>query len=67
MELLELFGCDIHGLEIFVTDQPGELVVVGGPGWPHRCDACNQAWAQARTPQRVVDLVEDRPRLVAIQ
>lgn len=48
MEYLELFGCDTHRLEIFVTDRPGELVVVGGPGWPHRCVTCNAAWRDAR-------------------
>lgn len=64
MELLDLLGCDIHGLEIFVTDRPGELVVVGGPGWPHRCETCNQAWAQAR---RSAGDLTDRPRLIAVQ
>lgn len=66
MELLELFGCDSHGLEIFTTDRPGELVVVGGPGWPHRCETCNSAWAQARSHRPATDLTE-RPRLIAVQ
>ena len=48
LDVREEFQCGPHELRLAVTTGQAYLVVWNGPGEPHACEECRQAWNDAR-------------------